>query len=382
MSEHRVVEFHRGPLIGKRVHKVTGVSETTGRNSWESHWTSIRNLYGLPSDKRPKPVDLKSSKTPIDFTIEEFTDGLNIIYDAGQYHFTEPAQSYVPMLFLHDQNHEAGPMENRLSGKLRLKIKDMTVNLAQDFAEYRQTCSMFSGLAQDIVKTFQSLRRGRGLVDFVKILKQPRTRHQKRVADKWLEYQFGLRPLLSDLGELVEGPLAAIQPSRYLEKSVYASENYLRTYRRSEQFFVQPAQEWWTTSVEEIQKWRFTQSATYRVTPEDLHFLTSYGLTNLLELGYELLPWSFVLDWMFNVGQVISGLDALVGVNFLGTQSGSRCMQSVSCREFGCRRELSWSHRGAVSGTLGYGRVIYKPSESLKSVLNGLALLTQIRSKR
>lgn len=116
----------------------------------------------------------------------------------------------------------------------------------------------------------------------------------------------------------------------------------------------------------------------FRVIPGDLHWLASFGITNPLELAWELIPYSFVIDWAFNVGNVLSGLDALIGVQLASVQCGFKSTQKV-WTNLGNQYTMDWTHRSEQRTTLGYGRIQYKPSHSLQAVLNGVALLTQLR---
>jgi hypothetical protein len=261
---------------------------------------------------------------------------------------------------------------------MRNKLKDMKVNLAQDFAEYRQTCDLFSSTVKSVVGAFHNLRRGRGLQEFVRILKAPRSHKEKAIADSWLAYQFGVKPLLEDIHHLVTDSLSEIDPDDYREKRTRVTETEYQEWTDAVDILaLNPPLH---TTVKETQHWRFSTTAVYRIVPGDLHWLASYGITNPAELAWELIPYSFVVDWLFNVGDVLSGLDALVGVELHGVQSGRKGL--ITCTCMGVHYEETNVIRDAMRLSLSFGRVRYEPSKSLRSVLSGLALLTQIRSKR
>lgn len=54
------------------------------------------------------------------------------------------------------------------------------------------------------------------------------------------------------------------------------------------------------------------------VTAPALTAFDSLGLTNPFLLGWELIPFSFLVDWLIPIGQAIQGLSASVGISFLG----------------------------------------------------------------
>jgi hypothetical protein len=255
---------------------------------------------------------------------------------------------------------------------VRLKIKDMTVNLAQDFAEYSQTCGLFAGACQDLAGAFRNLRKGVGLKTFVSWLQNPRTRVQKSIANRWLEYQYGLKPLMQDIHELIVGPLANIGPEDYRMRTVSAgsTKTFTKISKSGSGVYFNLSSEWY--------QYKFHTKARFSVIPGDLSWLSSYGFTNPAELVWELIPYSFVADWLFNVGDVLSGLDALVGVSLQAVQP-TCYIKFIGTTSFGGLYLYSNAHRGAQHKDLQFGRVRYEPSQSYHAVLNGLALLTQMR---
>lgn len=370
MTIMTTLHIDRIPLKGYHIIKDTGERIDDGFASFGSRWDLTKNIY---FGHRAKPTDLKANKTPVDVHLWQEFDLMSLVYETPTSTYVDPAGRAIRPR----PKHYLGltePLDWRLDGKLRLQIKDMTVNLAQDFAEYSQTCGLFSSLAKDIYGTFHSLRRGRGFEDFVRSLQAPRTKWEQRIANTWLGYQFGLRPLIQDIYSLVSDDLSLINPSRYRERTITARENYFRQFSDKVDILYPPGH----VIQEEYQKWNFKQTVVFRVIPGDLHWLASFGFLNPAELAWELLPWSFVIDWMFNVGDVLSGLDALVGVTLVSNQSSFKSTQKC-WTSLGNSYEENWSHRSEQRTSLGYGRIRYEPSKSLKSVLSGLALLTQLR---
>jgi hypothetical protein len=52
----------------------------------------------------------------------------------------------------------------------------------------------------------------------------------------------------------------------------------------------------------------------YRISNPNAFLAQRLGLTNLPSVLWELVPWSFVVDWWVNVGGFIASLDDLLGV--------------------------------------------------------------------
>lgn len=60
---------------------------------------------------------------------------------------------------------------------------------------------------------------------------------------------------------------------------------------------------------------RFRESATLKSS-------AALGITNPLATAWELIPYSFVLDWVIGVGEYLNNLDALVGIEECIIRSG------------------------------------------------------------
>jgi hypothetical protein len=54
----------------------------------------------------------------------------------------------------------------------------------------------------------------------------------------------------------------------------------------------------------------------YQVNYPEMPSYTALGLTNPALLAWELVPFSFVLDWLLPIGDWLSSLDATVGLQF------------------------------------------------------------------
>jgi hypothetical protein len=100
----------------------------------------------------------------------------------------------------------------------------------------------------------------------------------------------------------------------------------------------------------------------YQKADEDLAQLSAIGATNPFIAGWELLPWSFVVDYMSNVGDVIASWGATLGWDFL---SGS-CSITERLKRTGraqLREDFSGYCGDSVNGiSLRFNRSIYLQS--------------------
>lgn len=186
------------------------------------------------------------------------------------------------------------------------KLKGQGVNLGQAFAERDQTARLVGDTASRIARAYRATRKGdlRGAARALGASwkKQPRN---------WLELQYGWKPLLSDVYNSVE-ELKGLDPSEWLvtvkgTKRLVSRREFDDKFAASVPF----------RNSEELFQGAFVRldyhpSNTFQAT------LTRIGLTNPLALAWELLPYSFVVDWFWPIGDWLNVLDATSGFDFAG----------------------------------------------------------------
>lgn len=263
-----------------------------------------------------------------------------------------------------------------IDSKLIKAIRDENLNLAQGVAEYGQVSSMFGNAAQGIVGAFRGLRSGHAFSDVVRWLKKPKGKKQLDFANKWLEIQYGWKPLISDLFGLADALCSKIQGGLVIFKEVHHSETF-RFYRRH--LDTRGFGNW--IDRDETHEWRLKGKARYIIREPKLKTLTQIGVTNPALLAWELIPYSFVIDWLIPVGDHLAAMDSLNGVSQLVVQKGHKQVkthQVTGCGGVGVYK-VTDRIRAAPTTTLQMPRLSYQPSQSLTAIGNGLALLTQLQ---
>lgn len=325
------------------------------------------------TERRPKPVDLFASRTSR--SVEQYVMDypVSVVQKFGVVWET-PSSFYAPLGW---GGWEDPPSQaDILQSKLRARIKSQNLNLAQSLAEYRQTSSMFVNLATDIVKTFRSLRSGRAIRDIVRYVDNPRNPVDLKLANRWLEYQYGLKPLMSDLYGAVDALATKIRTGIWLYLKTSSTDSTAGDYFN--EYVTWPYYDRWTS------KTNFHCVCRYKIGDESLKQLSQIGITNPLLLAWELIPYSFVIDWMIPVGDFLSSLDALAGVSALevvNSEWNVRTVRREGVDGWTSRYEITSSRRGGTANSLSLPRLAYKPSTSFTAVANGAALLRQLREK-
>jgi hypothetical protein len=199
------------------------------------------------------------------------------------------------------------------------KVNDLHVNLGEAFAERRQTANLLTSTASRIASAALALKRGRlgdfatalsieklGKAEAKRVLKTPVT---KRLSQHWLEYKYGWQPLLQDAYGAAE-----LLSQHAREDGVSYSSTGKGTAR--EQSYVNSPPAPYIRESMQLVKSSVHIGVTYRLDDESRAGLASTGLSNPALLAWELLPYSFVVDWFVPVGGFLQALDAFSGFTF------------------------------------------------------------------
>jgi len=291
----------------------------------------------------------------------------------------------------------------RADGKLRLKIKSSSVNLAVTTAEGNKTMRMVANAATRVYTGIRNLKQGR-FVDAARAVGAvPTQRGRKRfernfardaesaAAKAWLELTYGWKPLLSD----VYGSAKALADSERLP--MYVTETVTEFFPQNDRRSVTTkssgltTQTWWETNRETLVR----TSATFFRANDATTMPTALGLTNPALVAWELVPFSFVVDWFYPVGNFLDSLDATTGLEFHSgfrtvfvkrrfkggsTTSGTASGQTVSVYYTG-GSEAILMRRRVLSGFPTVSRPRFKNPVSVSHAASALALLSTLFRK-
>lgn len=279
---------------------------------------------------------------------------------------------------------------NRVVTNALLKLKDQKVNLAQAFAERKMTANLLADSITRIAKSVQALRSGKWR-RAGRYLKQ----NWKKAPSSWLEYQYGWTPLLQDIYGSCEALMELDRTAWIMTvKEVFSarSEEVIRHTSNgngSIHPFMYDSEQSLAKSRGAFIRLDYIPSATF------FDALSRAGFTNPLQLQWELVPFSFVVDWGYAVGDWLSVMDATVGWEFYSGSLTTRgeVTSKVTLRvpppdPYGRRKfpnpEGTLFHRKRTLRRVPYGssplpsRPVYKDPTSMTHVANALALLSQV----
>jgi hypothetical protein len=200
-------------------------------------------------------------------------------------------------------------IRNLAATRAYLALKNQNVNLSVAFAERAQAGRMFSTGVKDIATQVERYRKAFPR-EWGQVVKNGLRRQWKNIPSRWLELQYGWKPFMSDLygtcEELAKAESGVMAYHARAKGSAKWDEVYNVTLGSS------PFR--WVYTVNK--KHHSKVILYYKLTSPTLATFASLGLTNPLELGWELVKYSFVVDWFLPVGNWLSTLDADLGWSY------------------------------------------------------------------
>lgn len=175
------------------------------------------------------------------------------------------------------------------------KIADRSLDLAVLLGEGKESVTLATDLVEKLVRLAREARRLR---------KSPRGLFSTFVgsaADFALAFNLGIKPLVQDaraVWDILSGATALGNPlvelrvqSRIVEEGVFDSPQGTLTGTR-----------------------KAVETIFYKIENPLVHLAQQLGLTNPFASAWELIPFSFLIDWVLSVGQALERLSALDGV--------------------------------------------------------------------
>lgn len=203
-------------------------------------------------------------------------------------------------------------MEGRAINGALEKLKNQHVNLCLAFAERKKTIGLFNDLAAEVKASNDRFKQKHRSVWNGMRNALPGVRALPRI---WLAYQYGFKPLVSD----VTGSLIKLNEMEQLPRPYWFTVK--KTIRQQDTVEDRSLMFYNGNPSYPVVASRFTDeichvSLTYSMRFDPLASLASLGIINPFSLAYELLPYSFVLDWALPVGNYLNLLDADAGWDF------------------------------------------------------------------
>lgn len=235
----------------------------------------------------------------------------------------------------HGFNHASSTSVNdeaEALSRLYSRIREYSygINGLQFLGELRQTIQMIRNPAQALFKNTEkylsTLKSTRKEINSTVRMKKSETPKAHRVrkanavkdamSGSWLEYKFGLLPLVSDVQDIATTALEISEPKyvktvfRGASKPVFGYSSLVKSYNSTTLSSTGAIRQWVDYGVKTQASVRYVAGfkRTVDLPREGLGFLAqSFGfqLQNFVPTLWELFPWSFLIDYFVNVGDVL-----------------------------------------------------------------------------
>lgn len=221
-------------------------------------------------------------------------------------------------------------LRNEVVTKALLKLADQKAGIGEDLATFRQTLSLFVGKGGLLLN---ALRAVRSRPEWKKwLFKSARDLRANGVTETsaklYLEYVYGLKPLIDDVYGVAELLKEQGLHTLLINGRAKASRQVVRS----------TASNWDSVTYSRHRRLQGQATGTARchlwarIDPshQGLRSLQQLGLLNPASLAWNLVPWSFVVDWFLPIGPMLEALTAPAGLIFVDGSLGFSSKQSVT----------------------------------------------------
>lgn len=175
-------------------------------------------------------------------------------------------------------------------------------------AEIDKSLSMLAGLSITFTKVVRGLKTGNieQIVKALELSNKPKLK-SKNFSGRWLEFQYGIKPLLGDIQSTIE------VLSRQV--SVYRLHRIRRS-RAHSVFAFAPALDAWEGSnafVVHEENLAVQRTHFYEWLNDTVYLLNKLGLFNVLGTVWDVIPYSLVVDWFLPVNTMLKRASAFAG---------------------------------------------------------------------
>lgn len=247
---------------------------------------------------------------------------------------------------------------------LQSKISGNGTNLLVSATEARQTIGMIGDAALKLSVAYRHVRHGnfRAGALALGLEKTPkRVSRRESFGNNWLQYRYGWRLVVQDIASLMKTLYDSLttRPPVLRVTSWNANERNYTWNRGEHSWFLPSGEKLCTFNVTQRTQFLTEVRGGYVYQLENVALATgqSFGVVNYLTFAWETIPYSFVLDWIFNVGSVLEGLTAFQGKKFL---DGWICksIQSSTTHQWSALKKTSEVFSMSDSGERLFGPVI------------------------
>jgi len=187
--------------------------------------------------------------------------------------------------------------------KAKNKLKPDNTGWGENLGQGKKTCEDLAKRVGTFAELLLAMKRGNVREAAKRMGKLGPGQASKDVASLWLEYQYVVKPTMNDIYGLNKAAIDAL-------KMVHPFNVVSTAHADSDYQFVFD-----TLDVHAAGKSSFRAQLNGSMANTASYLLDSAGLVNPIDIAWELLPWSFVVDWFIPVGNTLQAMTAGYGLN-------------------------------------------------------------------
>lgn len=268
--------------------------DITSDNSQRNH---LGRLVLKSNRMTERTYDCKRSKACVSMTeTHRYYGGFNT------YEFCEYTDGFRDPQILVTTDRLA--FESKAHHKFLNELTDVKLSVGQIYAERRKTIALIANRVGSLYRAYRSLRRGRNPFN------GNRRSDPKRAPELWLEYTYGWVPLVHDVYDALQFEKNN-RPHAHIRKKVKGRLSV----EELDGGTLYPYVQWNRRNTVQCTR-TYSLGADVIVTDPGWAFLNQFDISNPAALAWELLPYSFVVDWFIPVGDWLRVMNATAGITF------------------------------------------------------------------
>jgi len=321
-ESHSGSDYFGGPYYSESFKDVPDLNTfKSGPEKGGSNKHPLDKLYYTGSDRltgcEPAVVRVTETRPYGDFT--------HVIYDVGE---NLPPSSPDISSGLEDV------VSKSYTGALNA-LRNGRTQMGADMAEGKKTVEMVAGSASQLAQGLLAFKRGNfGSIPSILGMSPRDVISGKSFANRWLEYQYGWKPLM---GSIFDG-IGLLQKGFRTKEMTFrgsstASDQASKSYTENANYGCY-------MNCRKVDSYSARTVYKFKVSNAVIDRVDAFGLLNPVSIGWELVPFSFVVDWFVPVGNVLAAITATAGLEFASgwtsvkTESKIRRIRSVDSSQF------------------------------------------------
>lgn len=223
-----------------------------------------------------------------------------------------------------------------------------SLDLSVDGFQIRQTIRMIKRPVQSLTKMYEQFRKKK-LLEYASRKWKRRPSFDKFLSDSWLEYIYGWMPLLSSAYELAGQMGNIAKPGPTMQ--VFKGSSRIQETKTKEEFH---------TFAGTSHKVSVTHNTLYgskiyllmKMSDSDkARHVATYTSLNPANIAWELIPFSFVVDWFYDIGSYLRSCETALMYNSRFHSGWKSTLRVTNTQAVGLPRDFS----GAVGSLSGSG---------------------------